>query len=147
MLQIRNEHRYEMYDPQIEFADPLIPRELTFGIAERMLADGTVLRGAGREARSRRWPRSSRPRAWSRSPICLLNSYANPANERAVGKQLAALLPDVYLSLSSDVAPQIREYPRASTTAVNAYTMPITQPYLRGLSERPASAKAFRTRR
>ena len=68
--------------------------------------------------------------------ICFLNSYANPNNERAVGKQLAALLPDVFLTLSSDVAPQIREYPRASTAAVNAYTMPISLPYLRGLSER-----------
>ena len=68
--------------------------------------------------------------------ICFLNSYANPDNERAVGKQLAALLPDVFFTLSSEVAPQIREYPRASTAAVNAYAMPISLPYLRGLSER-----------
>ena len=60
----------------------------------------------------------------------------NPDNERAVGKQLATLLPDVFLTLSSDVAPQIREYPRASTAAVNAYAMPVSLPYLRGLSER-----------
>src|ERR1700678_2281805 len=45
VLAIRHEHRYEMYDPQIEFADPLIPRDLTFEIDERMLADGSVLRG------------------------------------------------------------------------------------------------------
>ena len=68
--------------------------------------------------------------------ICFLNSYANPDNERAVGRQLATLLPDVFLTLSSEVAPQIREYPRASTAAVNAYTMPISLPYLRGLSDR-----------
>ena len=68
--------------------------------------------------------------------ICFLNSYANPDNERAVGKQLAALLPDVFFTLSSEVAPQIREYPRASTAAVNAYAMPVSLPYLRGLSER-----------
>ena len=53
-----------------------------------------------------------------------------------VGKQLAGLLPDVFFTLSSEVAPQIREYPRASTAAVNAYAMPISLPYLRGLSER-----------
>ena len=55
VLHIRNEHRYEMYDPQIEFADPLVPAELTFGVAERVRADGTILREpdakAGRGAR------------------------------------------------------------------------------------------------
>ena len=50
VLHIRNEHRYEMYDPQIEFADPLVPSELTFGVAERVRADGTILRGPRREA-------------------------------------------------------------------------------------------------
>jgi N-methylhydantoinase A len=68
--------------------------------------------------------------------ICFLNSYTNPDNERAVCKQLAALLPEVFFTLSSEVAPQIREYPRASTAAVNAYAMPISLPYLRCLSER-----------
>ena len=68
--------------------------------------------------------------------ICFLNSFANPDHERIVGKALGQLLPDVFISLSSDVAPQIREFPRASTTTVNAYTMPITQPYLRSLSAR-----------
>ena len=50
VLHIRNEHRYEMYDPQIEFADPLVPSELTFGVAERVRADGTILRGPDAEA-------------------------------------------------------------------------------------------------
>ncbi len=90
--------------------------------------DAEAGRGAGRA--------SSRPAGVVSVAICFLNSYANPDNERAVGKQLAALLPDVFFTLSSEVAPQIREYPRASTAAVNAYTMPISLPYLRGLSER-----------
>ena len=50
VLRIRNEHRYDMYDPQIEFADPLVPPELTFGVDERMLADGTIVREPDREA-------------------------------------------------------------------------------------------------
>ena len=54
---------------------------------------------------------------------------------------LRAKAPDLYLSLSSSVAPQIREYPRASTTAINAYTTPITEPYLRGLAAGLAEAK------
>ena len=68
--------------------------------------------------------------------ICLLNSYQNPQNERRLAELLHAHLPDLYISLSSDVAPQIREYPRTSTTAINAYTAPIAQPYLQALARR-----------
>ena len=135
VLHIRNEHRYEMYDPQIEFADPLVPSELTFGVAERVRADGTILRGPD-EKQVEALAGKLKAKGVVSVAICFLNSYANPDNERAVGKQLAALLPDVFFTLSSEVAPQIREYPRASTAAVNAYAMPISLPYLRGLSER-----------
>ena len=55
-----------------------------------------------------------------------------------MAKRIAELIPDLFITLSSDVAPQIREFPRASTATVNAYTMPISQPYLRNLSERLA---------
>jgi N-methylhydantoinase A len=135
VLHIRNEHRYEMYDPQIEFPDPLVPAELTFGIAERTRADGKLLCAPDRKQVDA-LADELKARGVASIAICFLNSYANPDNERAVGKRLAALLPDVFLTLSSDVAPQIREYPRASTAAINAYTMPISLPYLQGLSER-----------
>jgi N-methylhydantoinase A len=137
VLAIRNEHRYEMYDPQIEFPEPLIPRSATFEITERVLADGTVLQGvdpAEVAAIARRFAQAGIVSA----AVCLLNSFRNPVNEQAVGEALRAALPELYISLSSSVAPQIREYPRASTTAMNAYTAPITQPYLNGLSRRLA---------
>jgi N-methylhydantoinase A len=137
VLHIRNEHRYEMYDPQIEFPDPLVPSELTFGVSERIRADGTVLRAPERK-QVEALALQLKDCAVASAAICFLNSYANPDHERIVGKWLAAALPDVFLTLSSDVAPQIREYPRASTAAVNAYTMPISLPYLRGLSQRLA---------
>ena len=135
VLFIRNEHRYEMYDPQIEFAAPLVPRELTFGVAERTLADGTVLKSPERDGILAIAAQLKAAKVRSLA-ICLLNSYANPANERAVAAILREAAPDMFLSLSSDVAPQVREYPRASTTAINAYTMPISLPYLRALSVR-----------
>jgi N-methylhydantoinase A len=135
VLHIRNEHRYEMYDPQIEFPDPLVPSELTFGVAERVRADGSILR-APDVKQVEALAGTLKSKGVASVAICFLNSYANPDNERAVGTELAALLPDVFLTLSSDVAPQIREYPRASTAAVNAYTMPISLPYLRDLSAR-----------
>ena len=140
VLAIRNEHRYEMYDPQIEFAPPLIPRELTFGVAERTFADGSV--AAAPERAAVETIAGLLREAGVRSvAVCLLNSYANPANERAVATVLRKRLPELFISLSSDVAPQIREYPRASTTAINAYTMPISLPYLRGLAARLKAEK------
>jgi N-methylhydantoinase A/oxoprolinase/acetone carboxylase beta subunit len=67
VLAIRNEHRYEMYDPQIEFAEPLISREFTFEVDERVLADGDGASQRRTAPRSRRWPRRCEKRAWSRS--------------------------------------------------------------------------------
>jgi N-methylhydantoinase A len=135
VLHIRNEHRYEMYDPQIEFPEPLVPSDLTFGVAERVRADGAVLREPAAEQIDVLADKLKTKGVVSVA-ICFLNSYANPNNERMAGKRLATLLPNVFLTLSSDVAPQIREYPRASTAAVNAYTMPVSLPYLLGLRER-----------
>jgi N-methylhydantoinase A len=137
VLRIRNEHRYEMYDPQIEFPEPLVPPDLTFGFAERIRADGTVL-VAPDPAQIDALAAQLQAENVRSAAICFLNSFANPSHERMVGKRLEELLPDLFITLSSDVAPQIREFPRASTAAVNAYAMPISQPYLRRLSDRLA---------
>lgn len=135
VLVIRNEHRYDMYDPQIEFPEPLISEDLTFGFPERTLADGRVLASPSEADIADLAARLSASGAQSVA-VCFLNSFANPANEQAVVAGLTRLLPGVFVCNSADVAPQIREYPRASTTAVNAYAMPISLPYLRRLSER-----------
>ena len=135
VLAIRNEHRYEMYDPQIEFAPPLIPRELTFEIDERVLADGSVHKPVNR-AEIESLAKRLKEKGVVSVAICLINSFRNSANEQAVAQILQASNRDLYISLSSSIAPQIREYPRASTTAINAYTSPITEPYLRELSIR-----------
>ena len=135
VLAIRNEHRYEMFDPQIEFAPPLVPRELTFEVDERTLADGTILRGVDREEIAA-LAKTLKANGVVSAAICLINSFRNAANEQAVDQMLRIAAPDLYISISSSVAPEIREYPRASTTAINAYTAPITEPYLRGLAQR-----------
>jgi N-methylhydantoinase A len=135
VLSIRDEHRYEMFDPQIEFPVPLVPRELTFGVPERTLADGTVKTELDTQAVAAIAERL-REQGVVSAAVSFLHSFRNPRNERAVRDLLHDLVPDIYVSLSSDVAPQIREYPRTSTTAVNAYTVPITQPYLKALAER-----------
>ncbi len=127
-LLIRNEHRYDMYDLQIEFAPPPIPRQLTFEVGERTTAEGEILAepdaaeldqlaetiaGAGTDAVA----------------VCLLHAYANPLNERRVADHLRDRL-GIAVCASSEVAPQIREYPRMVTTACNAATMPVVGPYL-----------------
>ena len=127
-LLIRNEHRYDMYDLQIEFPAPPIPRSLTFEIEERTTAEGTSLVvpvAAHVEALAGRLAAENVEAV----AICFLHAYANPTNERAVAAILSARL-GVPVCTSSDVAPQIREYPRMVTTACNAATMPVIGPYL-----------------
>ena len=134
VLYIRDEHRYDMFDPQIEYADPIVPRDLTWGITERTLADGTVATGID-EAQIIALAQELKDKGVAALAICLLNAYVNGANEQRIRDILTEHAPDLYVSISSEVAPQIREYPRAATTALNAYTRPITEPYLTRLSQ------------
>ena len=133
VLYIRDEHRYDMFDPQIEYAEPIVPRNLTWGITERTLANGTVEADINDEQITA-LAHELRDKGVAAVAICLLNAYVNGTNERRIRDILNAEIPKVYVSISSEVAPQIREYPRAATTALNAYTRPITEPYLTRLS-------------
>jgi N-methylhydantoinase A len=134
VLFIRDEHRYDMYDPLIEFPEPLVPRERTFGVGERVLADGSI-ETAVDEGDVVGLAGRIKAAGIQSVAVCFLNAYKQPANEQRVGEILARELPDLHVSLSSDVAPQMREYLRASTTVVNAYTQPITRPYLTALRD------------
>ncbi len=135
VLIIRDEYRYDMYDPQIEFVEPLVPRALTFEVRERALADGTIETALDRKAVSE-LALQLRQHGVRSVAVSFLNAYKVPDHERAVRAELAAALPGVHFSISSEVAPQMREYLRTSTTVVNAYTMPITRPYLSELKTR-----------
>ena len=127
-LLIRDEHRYDMYDLQIEFPAPPIPRSLTFEIAERTGADGVVL---DRPSDDDLVALASQLRdaAVEAIGVCFLNSYVNADNERLVARYLETAI-GVPVCISGDVSPQIREYPRMITTACNAATMPVIGPYL-----------------
>ncbi len=133
ILLIRDEHRYDMFDPQIEFPAPLVPRERTFTLAERVFADGSVGVVPSTAALAS-LAEQLRASGVTSLGVCLLNSYRNPAHEYAVRDALAAALPSLRVSLSAEVAPQIREYPRASTVAMNAFTQPLVEPYLAALA-------------
>jgi N-methylhydantoinase A len=87
-LLIRNEHRYDMYDLQIEFPEPPIPRALTFELDERTTAEGVVLR-APDPAEVDRLADALAAAGVEAVAICFLHAYANPVNERVVAEQLA----------------------------------------------------------
>jgi N-methylhydantoinase A len=127
-LLIRDEHRYDMYDLQIEFPEPPIPRDRTFEVDERTLADGRVAVPPDRAALDALSSELASAGVEAVG-VCFLSSYVNPANERVVGQHLQRSL-GVPVCISADVAPQIREYPRMITTACNAATMPVIGPYL-----------------
>ena len=130
-LLIRDEHRYDMYDLQIEFPEPPVPRERILEVDERTSAKGDVESAPSREQLDRIAAELSSLGVESVG-VTLINSYANPANERTVADHLRSVL-GVPVCISSDVSPQIREYPRMITTACNAATMPVIGPYLEEL--------------
>jgi N-methylhydantoinase A len=127
-LLIRDEHRYDMYDLQIEFPPPPVPRELTFEVDERTAATGAVLHAPTPESLAA-VTEALRAAEVESVGVCLLNSYVNADNEHAVAEHLGRQL-GVPVCVSADVSPQIREYPRMVTTACNAATMPVIGPYL-----------------
>ena len=132
ILYIRDEHRYDMYDPQIEFAEPLIPRDRTYVVEERVFADGTIARRVA-EAEVEAIVEHCLSAGITSVAVSLLNAYRNGENEQRVAQVFARKAPHIFVSLSSEIAPQMREYLRTSTVAINAYTVPITRPYLTAL--------------
>ncbi|MDR6818079.1 N-methylhydantoinase A [Neorhizobium sp. 2083] len=123
MLRIRNEGRYDLYDLNIKYPDPLVSRANSHGATERIAADGTimtVLKEEGvREIAARLKEKGIRSVA-----VCLLHAYKYPQHEQRVAALLREEDPDIFVSLSSEVCPEMREFDRASTTVVNAYTRP-----------------------
>ena len=127
-LLIRDEHRYDMYDLQIEFPDPPIPRARILELDERVNARGEVLTVPA-TAELDRVAAALAAESVQAVGVCFVNSYMNDANEWAAGEYLAEAL-GVPVCLSAEVAPQIREYPRMMTTACNAAAMPVLGTYL-----------------
>ena len=124
MLRIRTEGRYDLYDLRIEYPDPLVPRDRCFGVVERMAADGRTM--VPLDEKSVRKIVDGLKREGTRSvAVCLLHAYKYPGHEKKIGELLMSADPDLSVSLSSEVCPEVREYDRASTTVVNAYTRPL----------------------
>ena len=130
------DNRYDLRSPP---PPPLVPRERRFGVRERLKANGEIaiplderslmeaiaaIRGSGANSVA----------------VCFLHSYLNPVHELAAVERLARELPEISISRSSDVLPQIKEYERVSTTIVNAYVRPLVRHYLANLEQRLTEA-------
>ncbi|HZG35295.1 MAG TPA: hydantoinase/oxoprolinase family protein, partial [Gaiellaceae bacterium] len=129
VLELRRLRIPHMYDPFWRKPPPLVPRRLRFVLAERLAADGTVLRPLD-EDEVRATAGLLRAAGVESVAVCLLHSYAHPAHERRVGTILAEELPGVAVSLSSDILREQREYERSATTVVNAYVRPLMGRYV-----------------
>jgi N-methylhydantoinase A len=134
-LEIGREHRYELYDLNLEHPRPLVPRELRFDVPERIAADGTELRPLD-EAYVCRLVGELRDRGVTAIAVAYLNSFRNPGHERRTAELIAEVAPDIRVSLSSEVQAEIREFQRTSTTVANVYVQERVAAYLAELRAR-----------
>lgn len=139
VLEMRRIRVPRLYDPLYEKPPALSPRKWRFEVTERMDFRGEILTPLQEESvvRAIEAVAASGVEAVA---VCLLHSYANPAHERRIGAMLAERLPDVFVSLSVDVLPEIREYERTSTTVINSFVGPPVKAYLDSLRDRLAAA-------
>ncbi|HXT80283.1 MAG TPA: hydantoinase/oxoprolinase family protein [Acetobacteraceae bacterium] len=128
-LEIAYEHRFEQYDLYMERPAPLVERDLRLEVAERLAADGSTLLPLDEAGLLRLVP-VLKARKIEAVAISFLHAYVNPAHEERARGLLAAAMPDLPITLSSEVCREIREYERTSTTVANAYVLPLMGRYL-----------------
>ena len=138
VLELGREIRYDAYDIFAEYPLPLVPRYLRHEVRERIASDGRVLVQLDPDEVQTVLSELLDLGIESLA-VCLINSYENPAHEKQIKEIINRIAPDLSLSTSYEVLPQIREYERTCTTATNAYVKPITADYLKKLSSRLAS--------
>jgi N-methylhydantoinase A len=142
VLEIRREGRYDLYDLELEFPEPLAPRRLRFEAAERVDERGKVLEPLDEPAL--RGVLSRAPREIASWAVCFLHGYANAAHEHRAAELIGESFPGVPVSVSSGVGAEIREYERTSTVVANAYVRPIAEAYLEKLASQLGSLAAGR---
>ena len=134
-MEIGREHRYELYDLNLDLPKPLVPRHLRFDVPERVAADGAVLEKLD-ENFVRRLVAELRDKGIKAIGVCYLNSFRNPAHEKRTAEIIAEVAPEIRVSLSSEVVAEIREFQRTSTTLANVYVQERVADYLGQLQSR-----------
>ena len=136
-LEIGRERKYELYDLAITKPEPLVPRPRRLEVAERTRADGRIARRLDTRELAARAALLAKAGVGSIA-VVFLHAYANPRHEVEAARLIAKRHPGIAVTTSHEVAPEIREYERASTTAANAYIKPLAQKYLALMATRVA---------
>jgi N-methylhydantoinase A len=134
-VEIGREHRYELYDLNLDLPKPLVPRHLRFDVPERMAADGSILQELD-EAFVRKLVGALRDKGIKAIGVCYLNTFRNPVHEQRTAEIIAEVAPQIRVSLSSEVVAEIREFQRTSTTLANVYVQERVSDYLAQLQAR-----------
>jgi N-methylhydantoinase A len=139
VLEMGREHRYELYDLELELPKPLVPRHLRVTVKERILADGTIDCPLD-EDQVREVAREMGRAGIEAVAICFLHSHANSEHELRAAEIFAEVAPNIRVACSSRINPEIREYERFSTTAANVYVQSVVEDYLADLRQRLRAA-------
>ena len=144
ILDMGFERRYDLFDLRVKYPPPLVPRRLRIEVPERVRFDGSVELPLD-EAAVRTAARRFRELDVAAVAVCFLHAYANPAHEKRAAEILREVAPDLFVSASADVFPNMREFERWTTTTVNAFTQPMFDRYLERL-EQGLAGQGFRGR-
>ncbi|MEU9888884.1 hydantoinase/oxoprolinase family protein [Sphaerisporangium sp. NPDC051011] len=139
VIEMREGLKEDRYNVRMAPPAPLVPRHRRIGVRERIRFDGTIATALEQTSLAEA-VRAVSELGVDAIAVCYLHSYRNAGHEEATAAALAEALPDTYVSLSSEVLPQIKEYERVWTTIVNAYVGPVLASYLSKLSSRLADA-------
>ncbi|MCR9197042.1 MAG: hydantoinase/oxoprolinase family protein [Planctomycetaceae bacterium] len=134
-IEIGRETRYDLYDLMLQQPQPLVPRYLRFDIPQRTLADGSTQTALDTDHIAR-LARELSNKGIEAVAVCFLHSFTNPADEQAAARIISETAPELRVSISSDVIPEIREFERASTTIANVYVQDLVERYLAKLEHR-----------
>ena len=135
VIEMRTESRFEQYDLNLNLPDPLLPRQMRFTVAGRVDANGKIIVDMDR-AKVEAIVDQIAEGGFESVAVGLIHSYLNPTHEQLVRDVLAEKLPNVAVSISSEVSPQMREYERFNTVVANAYIKPLMASYLGRLGDR-----------
>jgi N-methylhydantoinase A len=129
LLEIGRQTRPRLYDLQLDYPPPLVPRDLRLEVTERMRHTGEVAIPLD-EGMVRGQVAKLKGNNVDAVVVCLLYSYINPSHEARIREMVAEDMPEAYISVSHEVLPEFREYERLSTTTLNAFLMPVMDTYL-----------------
>lgn len=136
ILSLQRHGRSNIYDLAYQKPEPVVERQDSYEVAERVLADGTVLTPLSPDAVKRELITALGQGEYQAVAVCLLNAYVNPEHEHMLRRMLADALPELHVTLSSDITREFREYERASTTALSAYVQPVMDRYISRFMQR-----------